>query len=91
MTTKVTIDAHAGWPVEVKLLYGEANTTPHETTEVVQPNTVREFYIHSGMSITSVRELERPIVVEGSARLITSEEIAAAQGNVADSDGTDGA
>lgn len=48
MTTKVTVDAHAGWPVKVTTVdldsQGNATTTG-ETT--VPPNTVQDFYVHS--------------------------------------------
>lgn len=54
MTTRVTIDAHAGWPVEVKLIMGE-----EDIIRIVEPNTVENFYIHDGQSIASIRELER--------------------------------
>lgn len=60
MTTKVTIDAHAGWPVEVKSICGEPNSEKTFDTTIVEPNTVKDFYIHSGCVIQSIRELERP-------------------------------
>jgi hypothetical protein len=60
MTTKVTVDAHAGWPVEVKTINGEPGQPQTESVAVVDPNTTRDFYIHSGMQITGVRELDRP-------------------------------
>lgn len=45
MTTKVTVDAHAGWPVRV-----EAKDTYDDDHQVsligiVQPGEVREFYV----------------------------------------------
>ncbi|MBN9463450.1 MAG: hypothetical protein J0H00_19745 [Burkholderiales bacterium] len=48
MTTKVTVDAHAGWPVEVIAVdldndgrvVGESQTT-------VAPHTTQDFYVHS--------------------------------------------
>lgn len=76
MTTKVTIDAHAGWPVEVKLLYGKPNTDKREATEVVAPISVRDFYIGSGLVITGVRELAKPVTIDAGS-------------TVADSDGDD--
>lgn len=60
MTTKVTIDAHAGWPVEVKSIRGELGQPKTFDTTIVEPNTVKDFYIHSGCAIQSIRELERP-------------------------------
>ena len=60
MTTKVTIDAHAGWPVEVKSIRGESSQEKTLDETIVEPGTVRDFYIHSGLVITSIRELKRP-------------------------------
>ena len=57
MTTQVTVDAHAGWPVLVTLKYGEPGQSKSVQTEVVEPNTKREFAIHSGMSIVDIEEL----------------------------------
>ena len=59
MTTKVTIDAHAGWPVEVKSIRGEPSQPKTFDTTIVAPNTKQDFYIHSGCVIQSIRELER--------------------------------
>lgn len=44
MTTKVTVDAHAGWPVEVTTVDLPAGT---ERKTTVSPNTVQDFYVHS--------------------------------------------
>ena len=47
MTTKVTVDAHAGWPVHVKTIDKGVNGEWTETrTETVPANEVREFYVH---------------------------------------------
>lgn len=52
MTTKVTIDAHAGWPVEVTFVQLDARGYPGEPrTEIVPPNTVRDFYVHSHLEL----------------------------------------
>lgn len=64
MTTKVTIDAHAGWPVEVTLRDGEPDYPKSARIEVVEPNTTRDFYIHSGLEILGVREMKRPVAAE---------------------------
>lgn len=45
MTTKITVDAHAGWPVEVAI-YDFNENTP-SSVDVVQPGTIRDFHIHS--------------------------------------------
>lgn len=48
MTTKVTVDAHAGWPVQVELIdQYPSQTEPTISVEIVAPHTVREFFIHS--------------------------------------------
>ncbi len=58
MTTKVTIDAHAGWPVKVVLSTpGKADAENHE--EIVQPGTVRDFYIHDSQNIVLVEEMKK--------------------------------
>ena len=59
MTTRITVDAHAGWPVQVVGIYGEPNYPKEIRTEVVEPNTKKDFYIHSGFRIISVEELPR--------------------------------
>lgn len=54
MTTKVTVDAHAGWPVKVEAedFYPATMTEAKVTTlAIVQPGTVMEFYA------TSTRQL----------------------------------
>ena len=53
MTTTVTVDTHAGWPVEVRQVMlvdgepanGDANVI------VVPPHTVQSFYVHSTMRL----------------------------------------
>ena len=59
MTTKVTVDAHAGWHVEVEIRRGEPGSPDVFETEIVSPNTAKDFYIHSGMSIVGIKELPR--------------------------------
>lgn len=54
MTSKVTVDAHAGWPLEVKRVWTNGETA----TVIVQPGDVREFHVHSDMGV-HVRELVR--------------------------------
>lgn len=60
MTTKVTVDAHAGWPVLVTIKSGEPLAAKSVHTERVEPNTQRDFYIHSGMQIIGVEEQPLP-------------------------------
>lgn len=60
MTTRVTVDAHAGWPVLVVLKYGEPGQAKTVTTERVEPNQVRDFYVHSGLQIIGIEECPLP-------------------------------
>ena len=46
MTTKVTVDAHAGWPVRVTALEGTG-----QAVYTVEPNATRDFYVHSSMDL----------------------------------------
>lgn len=58
MTTKVTVDARAGWPVRVtKVMYEPGRETGREDV-IVPANTVQDFYIHSTMLI-HVEEMTR--------------------------------
>lgn len=59
MTTKVTIDAHAGWPVLVTIKSGEPSQAKSVHTDRVEPNTVKDFYIHSGSQIIGIEEQPR--------------------------------
>lgn len=59
MTTKVVVDAHAGWPVLVTVKNGEPNAPKTVETVIVEPNTIQEFYIHSGKQIIGVEEQPR--------------------------------
>lgn len=59
MTTRVTVDAHAGWPVQVVGIYGEPHMPKEIRTDVVPPLTMKDFYIHSGFRIISIEELPR--------------------------------
>ena len=57
MTTKVTVDAHAGWPVEVtQVQLAAAGNKTVEVTRVVAPNTKEDFYVHSHLEL-HVKEL----------------------------------
>lgn len=59
MTTRVTVNAHAGWPIEVVTVHGEEGQTKVAAVNVVPANEEQHFYIHSGMKILSIRELPR--------------------------------
>ena len=56
MTTKITVDAHAGWPVLVRLKRGEPHAQKSDETVLVEPGTTMDFYIHSGLIITGIEE-----------------------------------
>lgn len=47
MTTKVTVDAHAGWPVEVTTVDLNTDGSKLESKSTVPPNTTQDFYVHS--------------------------------------------
>ena len=58
MTTKVTIDAHAGWPVKIVFnVPGKDDVDDRE--EIVPANTVRDFYIHDSQNIVLIEEMKR--------------------------------
>ena len=62
MTTKITVDAHAGWPVEVYAIdsYAHATPTVAETLlGVVQPGEVRDFYATGSREIRAVTSERR--------------------------------
>ena len=59
MTTRVSVDAHAGWPVQVVGIHGEPHMPKEIRTDVVPPYTMKDFYVHSGFRIISVEELPR--------------------------------
>ena len=69
MTTTITVDAHAGWPVSVitvdqkfgMLEDGSLGPTGEtfRTEDTVEPNTVRSFYVTNSRSLT-ISELPRP-------------------------------
>ena len=61
MTTKVTVDAHAGWPVKVEAIDQYPGDEAPKTSElgIVSPGEVRDFYIHSNRQII-VTELAMP-------------------------------
>lgn len=57
MTTKVTIDAHAGWDVKVEVITwsAEGDVTREE---IVPKHTIKDFYIHSGMKLGKIEEVQ---------------------------------
>lgn len=62
MTTKVTVDAHAGWPVRVTAVDQQSGEGPGSRETVlgeVPPNETKDFYVHQGRKLI-IEELERP-------------------------------
>jgi hypothetical protein len=52
MTTKIEVDAHAGWDVVVTKQHRmEDGTWANGTTEIVPANSMRTIYVHSDMRI----------------------------------------
>ena len=63
MTTKVTVDAHVGWPVQVEAIDQYSATEPVTSVlGVVQPNEVREFVVFDTRRLV-ITELPRPVAV----------------------------
>lgn len=58
MTTKVTVDAHAGWPVKVEAVYTYEGKTETSELQVVPPGQIQEFYATDTQQIL-VTELKR--------------------------------
>lgn len=58
MTTKVTVDAHAGWPVEVTTVDTYGDKPPIENKTTVPANTVQEFYVTDSREL-HVKEMPR--------------------------------
>jgi hypothetical protein len=67
MTTKVTVDAHAGWPVKVEAVDHWPGEEASRTTIVgiVPPLEVREFYVTSSRQLI-ITEMERPSANQGA-------------------------
>ena len=51
MTTKITVDAHAGWPVSVKSIDPATGTPNFGPNAVVPPYKLMDFYVHSGSDL----------------------------------------
>lgn len=54
MTTKITVDAHAGWPVEVRRISDNGDEAYSPVT--VQPGEVREIHVWQGIRM-EIREM----------------------------------
>jgi hypothetical protein len=83
MTTRFSIDAHAGWPVH--LAFFDPQTNEAQEDKVVRPNCVHDDYVHSGRAVRIVEIQEgddRPI--EGDARWVgRSGEVSFSEGQLA--------
>ena len=58
MTTKITVDTHAGWPVEV--IKRSRHDTPGKFSEkiIVHASTTRELYVWDDVELI-IREMKR--------------------------------
>lgn len=57
MTTIVTVDAHAGWDIEVKV--AELREDGWYVQRCIVPKfTVHTFYVHSAADIWGIREIK---------------------------------
>ena len=66
MTTKVTVDAHAGWPVLVTPIGSGAKPA------IVEPNTAREFFVWAGQDLL-IHEVQKAEAI--AATEVTDEPI----------------
>ena len=56
MTTRITVNAHAGWPVEVQFVDTTYDGQPiayefKQKPTIVPPHITQDFYVHSGRSV----------------------------------------
>lgn len=66
MTTKITVDAHAGWPVRVTRSYRSDKgyeTRNDETPSIVAPGAVQDFSVWDGSTLT-IEELNKDAQLE---------------------------
>lgn len=62
MTTKVTVDAHAGWPVRVTaldIMGGEGPGARETVLGEVEAGGKRDFHVHQGRKLL-IEELAKP-------------------------------
>ena len=57
MTTKVTIDTHAGYSVVVTTCFKDSVYTETYNEILVLPNTTKDIYIHSHLTIVGIEEI----------------------------------
>lgn len=59
MTTRIHIDAHAGWDVKYTVVSLESDGTETNREERVVPkNTSQDVYIHSTMKLDNIHEVK---------------------------------
>lgn len=51
MTTRINVDAHAGWPVKVTKIFNGGTDKESIEEHIVAPNTVADFYVWDGLDI----------------------------------------
>lgn len=51
MTTKVTVDAHAGWPVRVEAVDNYHGEIKQTELGIVPPFEKHDFYVHSNRQL----------------------------------------
>lgn len=64
MTTTIRVMAHS-WPVEIKTKDQNGERDYTVTTEIVEPHSQRDFYVHSTRSLKITELPERRSGVEG--------------------------
>ncbi len=57
MTSRVNIDAHAGWDIQVVVSRGEPASNKSVEVHYVRAGTSQDFYIHSGQRILAIEEM----------------------------------
>jgi hypothetical protein len=57
MTTTVTVDTHAGWPVKVVRIDDKTGNWIGEA-EIVAPHTKKDFYVWDGQDLLIAEETE---------------------------------
>ncbi len=59
MTTKITVDAHAGWPVEVQEIdLDKDGLVISSRMTIVQPKTIQDFAVWDNRKL-SIKELKK--------------------------------
>jgi hypothetical protein len=58
MTTRITVDAHAGWHVKVTPVHKMDSGDFEGMPEIVSANTTRDFHVHSTLKLI-VEEIQK--------------------------------